>query len=86
MANVSEVARFLDVDRDKVKVWAKEFSEYLSLTTQPAKGKEHHFSEADLRVLAVVAEHLELGNEAEDVHYALSSGRQYDEGCDPKKG
>ena len=30
-------------------------------------------------MLAVIAEHLELGNEAEDVHYALNSGRQYDE-------
>ena len=79
MATVSEVARFLGVDPDKVKRWAKEFAEYLSLTAQPAKGKERQFSEADLRVLAVVAEHLELGNDADDVHYALSSGEQYSE-------
>ncbi len=79
MATVSDVARFLGVDRDKVKRWAKEFAEYLSLTAQPAKGQERQFSEADLRVLAVIAEHLELGNDADDVHYALNSGRQYDE-------
>jgi hypothetical protein len=79
MATVSEVARLLRVDRDRVKLWAQEFAEYLSLTALPAKGHERQFSEADLRVLAVIAEHLELDNEADDVHYALNSGRQYDE-------
>ena len=31
MATVSEAARFLGVERDKVKAWAREFAEYLSL-------------------------------------------------------
>lgn len=79
MSTVSEVARIIGVDRDKVKRWAKEFAEYLSLIGQPAKGQERQFSEADLRVLAVIAEHLDLGNDADDVHYALNSGEQYDE-------
>jgi hypothetical protein len=79
MATVSEVAEFLGVNRDKVKRWSKEFAEYLSLTAQPAKGKERQFSEADLRVLAVVSEHLELGNDVDDVCYALNSGEQYTE-------
>ncbi len=79
MATVSETARFLGVERDEVKKWAKEFAEYLSLTAQAAKGQERHFSEADLRVLAVIAEHLELGNEADDVRYALNNGQQYAE-------
>lgn len=79
MASVSEVAQLIGVERDKVKRWSKEFAEYLSLTAQPAKGKERQFSEADLRVLAVVANHLELGNDADDVHYALNTGEQYAE-------
>lgn len=74
MATVSEVARLLGVEPAKVKQWAKEFAVYLSLTARPAKGRERQFSEADLRVLAVVAEHLELGNDADDVHYALNRG------------
>ena len=65
MSTVSEVAEFLGVDRDTVKRWTKDFAEYLSLMAQPAKGKERQFIESDLRVLAVVAEHLELGNDAE---------------------
>jgi hypothetical protein len=31
-------------------------------------------------VLAVVTEHLKLGNDADDVHYALNSGEKYAEG------
>lgn len=79
MASVSEVARLLGVEPAKVKQWTKEFAEYLSLTAQPAKGQERQFSEPDLRVLAVVAQHLMLGNDADDVHYALNSGEQYAE-------
>ncbi|MBY0527703.1 MAG: helix-turn-helix domain-containing protein [Gemmataceae bacterium] len=79
MATVSEVARLLGVEPAKVKRWAKEFAEYLSLTASPAKGQERQFSEADLRVLAVIADHLELGNGADDVHSALNSGEQYAE-------
>jgi DNA-binding transcriptional MerR regulator len=79
MASISEVAKLLGVDRDKVKSWSSEFAEYLSLTAQPVKGQVRQFSEADLRVLAVVAEHLELGNDKDDVLYALNSGEQYAE-------
>ena len=73
------MARLLGVEPGKVKQWAKQFAEYLSLTARPARGGERRFAEADLRVLAVVAEHLEFGNDEDDVHYALNSGRQYDE-------
>ena len=79
MATVSEVARIIGVESGKVKRWAKDFAEYLSLTAQPGKGRERQFTESDLRVLAVVAEHLELGNDADDVHYALNTGEQYAE-------
>lgn len=79
MATVSEVARLLGVEPGKVKRWAKQFAEYMSLTARPAKGRERQFTEADLRVLAVVAEHLEFGNDEGDVHYALNSGAQYAE-------
>lgn len=79
MATVSEVARLLGVEPVKVKRWANQFAEYLSLTARPAKGRERQFTEADLRVLAVAAEHLEFGNDEDDVHHALNCGRQYDE-------
>lgn len=79
MATVSEVARLVGVEADNVKRWARDFAEYLSLTSQPNKGRERQFSEADLRVLAVIADNMESGNEADDIHYDLNYGRQYDE-------
>lgn len=79
MATVSEVARLICVEPGKVKRWATEFAEYLSLTARLGKGKERQFSEADLRVLAVIANHLESGNDSDDVHYALNTGEQYAE-------
>jgi len=77
MPTVADVAEVLGVDRENVKRWANEFAEYLSLTALPGKNQERQFVEADLRVLAVVAEHMESGNEADDVIYALNSGQQY---------
>jgi len=79
MATITEVARLLDVDRDAVIRWATKFAEYLSLTANPKKGKERHFTEADLRALAVIAEQVEMDGEADDIHYALNSGRQHEE-------
>jgi DNA-binding transcriptional MerR regulator len=79
MATIAEVARLLDVDRDSVRRWATEFAEHLSLTANPKKGQERQFTEADLRVLAVIAEHFEMENDASDIHYALNSGSQYEE-------
>ena len=55
MATVSEVARIIGVESGKVKRWAKDFAEYLSLPDHPGKGRERQFTESDLRVLAVVA-------------------------------
>ncbi|WP_166820087.1 MerR family transcriptional regulator [Thalassoroseus pseudoceratinae] len=79
MATISEVAKIVGVDRDSVKRWTTEFAEYLSLTANPESGKERHFTESDLRVLAVIAEQVEMDGEADDIHYALNSGRQYDD-------
>lgn len=79
MATISEVAHLLNVDRDSVKRWSTKFAEHLSLTAHPKKDQERHFTEADLRVLAVIAEECEMDGEADDIHYALNSGRQYDE-------
>lgn len=63
MATVSEIARLLGIEPVKVKRWSGQFAEYLSLTARPVKGRERRFTEDDLRVLAVVAEHLELSND-----------------------
>lgn len=79
MATISEAAKLIGVDREKVKSWATEFAEFLSPAANPPSGRERRFGEADLRVLAVIAELAEMGEDAEDIQYALNTGRQDEE-------
>jgi DNA-binding transcriptional MerR regulator len=77
MATISDVARLLDVGRDTVKHWTTEFAEHLSLTAR-VKGKVRQFSEADLRVLALISYYWEEDPDLENIHAMLNSG-DYDE-------
>lgn len=79
MATLAEVAKLLEVGRDDVKRWAVEFAEHLDPPANPTKGRERQFGEADLRVLALVAEEESLGQEAEDIHYSLNTEAQFAE-------
>ena len=63
MATITEVARLLDVDREAVKRSATTFAEHLSPTANPGKGTERSLTESDLRVLAVIAEEVEMDGE-----------------------
>lgn len=74
MATISEVAQHLGVDRDTVKAWTTEFAEHLSLTANPPKGKERHFGETDLRVLALVTDYWEENPDLQNIHAMLNSG------------
>ena len=74
MATISEVARYLGVDRETVKTWTTEFAEHLSLTANPPKGKERQFCEADLWVLALVAYFWEEDPDLENIHAMLNCG------------
>lgn len=74
MATISDVARHLGVDRETVKTWTAEFAEHLSLTAKPTKGKERQFGEADLRVLALVADFWEDDPDLENIHAMLNCG------------
>lgn len=79
MASISEVAGHLGVSRDTVKTWTHEFAEHLSLTANPSKGKERQFTEADLRVLALVADFWEDDPDFENIHAMLNCGEYNDE-------
>lgn len=74
MATISEVANFFCVDRDQVKMWAREFAEHLSFNANPAKGIERQFNQTDLRVLALVAEYWEESPDLECIHIRINSG------------
>ncbi len=79
MATLAEVAKLLEVSRDDVKRWAVEFAEHLAPAANPTQGRVRQFGEADLRVLALVAEEEALGQEADDIRYSLNSNGQFAE-------
>jgi hypothetical protein len=74
MATISQVARILAVNRDTVKQWTTDFAEHLSLTANPGDGSERQFNEADLRVLALVADFWEDEPDYENINAMLNSG------------
>lgn len=54
MNTISDVARLFRVDRNTVKKWCYEFSDYLSASATPSKGQARVFTEANIRVFALV--------------------------------
>lgn len=66
-----------NVSHTTIKNWTKEFAEYLSPTATPEANKARQFTEADLAVLALIAE-LKANRSAsfEDIHFALRSGQR----------
>lgn len=79
MASISQVARLLGTDRETVRRWCVRFAEYLSLTASKPQGKARQFTDADLRVLALVAEFWEDEPDYENIHAMLNCGEQDDD-------
>lgn len=79
MATVSDVARVFAVPPDTIKAWTREFAEHLSAAAVPPKGQERQFTEADLRVIALIAEHADVVDEPDDIHCMLNQDRQLEE-------
>lgn len=66
MYKVGEVAKTFGVNDQTIRVWCKQFAEYLSPGATPEKGAARDFNDDDLRVFRYV-------------QYALSRGHSYDE-------
>ncbi|MCA9947561.1 MAG: hypothetical protein KC449_28975, partial [Anaerolineales bacterium] len=54
MRTVAEIAHLLNIERDAIKKWSYEFSDYLSSTASPPKGETRLYDESDLRVLILI--------------------------------
>lgn len=76
MRQVSDIVRLFEVDKDTVKKWCYEFDSYLSATASPPKGQTRYFSDADLRVLAMIFYYWENEPDYEAIRYRLDSGYQ----------
>lgn len=78
MKQVSDVARLFDVDRDTIKKWCHEFSDYLSSAATPPKGQTRVFDESDVRVLALIFYYWEDEPDYEAIRGSLNSNEQDD--------
>lgn len=76
MRTISEVARFLGVDRELVKTWVGMFPEQLSEWVQPEAGRTRLFTDADTRALALVSDLWEDDPDLENIHACLNTGEQ----------
>lgn len=75
---VSEVARVFEVNRDTIKTWAYQFSEYLSPQANPEKGISRIFTIEDIRVLAYIYMDWEDDPDIEAIKFGLNRGNQWD--------
>ena len=66
MYKVGEVAKLFGVNDQTIRVWCKQFADYLSPGATPEKGTARDFADDDLKVFRYV-------------QYALSRGHSYDE-------
>jgi len=74
--STSEMAAFYQVSEQTIRGWAKEFSDYLSPTSNPGLGKSRQFVPEDFTILGVVAQMKEQKKPFEDIHFALQSGQR----------
>ena len=71
-----QVEQMFSISRETVRTWVGEFSDYLSPTARPPKGRQRHFTEEDLAVFALVAELKEKRWRFADIHPLLHSGER----------
>lgn len=78
MHTTKHVATLFNVSTETVRVYATEFSRYLSPTATPVAGRHRRYTDDDLQVFALVAELKGQGLTYEDCHAALSAGQRGD--------
>ena len=64
------------VSHETVRRWTDEFAEYLSHSANPGKGRHRNFNDADMQVLALVADYKSRGVLFEEIHAALKNGQR----------
>lgn len=78
MNTTGMISDVFHVTPQTVKRWASEFASYLSVSATPQAGKARLFTDADLEVLALVADMKAAGKTFEEIHAALKAGQRGD--------
>lgn len=76
--SVADIARILKVEKDTVKKWSYLFSNYLSSSANPPKGKTREFNIEDVRVMAYVFTYWEDDPDIECIKMGLNSNSHRD--------
>lgn len=69
-------ADIFNISRETVRQYAQEFAKYLSNSANPGGGRARHFTENDIKVLALISDMKLNGFLYEDIHLALSNGQR----------
>lgn len=76
MLTTKHVSRLFNISRETVRVWAREFNQYLSPSARPEKGQKRVYTDSDLEVFALIAEQKDAGLVYEQIHTMLQSGER----------
>lgn len=76
MYKTSQVAKLLHVSPMTVGRWVETFAPFLSHTSKNTDGTERRFNDEDIRVLSLVWQMREQGNEFDLITAALASGER----------
>jgi len=71
-----QTAALFGVSLETIRNWAYEFTQYLSPTANPGKGKHRLYSQDDLEVFALADEMKKQGMTYADIHVALQNGQR----------
>jgi len=75
---VSDISKFLKVDKKLVKDWTYYFSDYLNPKANPKKGKEREFTKDDICTLGYISFYWEENPDVESIKYGLNAGDQFE--------
>lgn len=69
-----EIQSLFNISSDTVRIWADEFTEYLSPLATPGTGKHRVFNDDDLRVFALVSDMRASSFSYDEIHVSLKNG------------
>lgn len=76
--NPAELAKLVDVSGDTLRRWTKEYSEFLSPSATPPKGQTRVMTEHDQRVLLLVSNLRNAGQNKRDIKDRLAAEQKND--------
>jgi DNA-binding transcriptional MerR regulator len=71
-----DMVGWFQVSHETVKNWASEFARHLSPSATPPAGSKRTFTDDDVKVFALVADHKKRGLTYADAHVALDAGQR----------